>query len=60
MFKTFMGAEAGTGSGGFAAIQSPAFGHTGPGGWESSVIALLALTLAEIAVVAFLTKHLIG
>jgi hypothetical protein len=59
MFRTFIGAEAGS-SGGFAAIQSPAAGHAGPGGWESSVVALLALTLAEIAVVAFLTKHLLG
>ena len=60
-FKTYLNAGAGAGSGGMAPITSPSGGvqsETGPGGWHPSVLYMIALVAAEIAAVAWLSKHL--
>ena len=60
MFKTYMNASAGvSGPGGMAPVMSPkSGGSSGAGGWEPSVLYLLGLIIAEIAAVAYISKHL--
>lgn len=43
-----------------AAAPPPAGAAALPGGWHPTILALLALTAAEIAVVAFLSRHLLS
>lgn len=50
-------------SAGAAPISSPSGGGigapaAGPGGWHPSVLTMLGLVVAEIAAVAFLSRHL--
>lgn len=59
MFKTYMGAQAGSGSGKPAAVSGPAGRGAGPGGWEPSVLYMLALTVGEVIIVGFLSRHLL-
>ena len=60
MFKTYINASAGvSGPQGMAPVMSPkGGGGSGPGGWEPSVLYLLGLIIAEIAAVAYISKHL--
>ena len=59
-FKTYLSAGAGTqGAGNIAPVMSPSGGSgSGPGGWEPSVLYLIGLIIAEIAMIAWLSKHL--
>jgi hypothetical protein len=59
-FKTYVNASAGAGAGGMAPIASPSGGSGGPGagGWHPTVLYMLALVVAEIAAVAWISKHL--
>jgi hypothetical protein len=59
MFKTYIGAQAGSGSGRLAAVSGPAAKGAGPGGWEPSVLYMLGLTVLEVAAVALLSRHLL-
>ena len=60
MFKTYANASAGvSGPGGMGPIQSASAGKTAsPAGWSPSTMYMVALVVAEIALVAFITKHL--
>ena len=59
-FKTYLNASAGAGAGGMAPLSSPSGGGggAGPGGWHPDVLYMLALVVAEVALVAFISKHL--
>jgi len=58
MFKTYMNASAGvSGPGGMQPVTSPK-GSSAASGWEPSVLYLIGLVIAEIAAVAFISKHL--
>lgn len=59
MFKTYMGAQAASGAGRPAAVSGPAAGGAGPGGWEPSVLYMLGLTVLEVVIVGFLSRHLL-
>ena len=55
MWKTFLEPGAPV-----AAVTSPAAGGGGTiGGWQPSVLAMFGLVIAEIALAAFLSKHLL-
>jgi hypothetical protein len=55
-FKTYVNASAGS-SGGMAPITSPG-GGSAPGGWHPTVLYMIGLVVAEIALVAWISKHL--
>ena len=56
-FKTYVNASAG--AGGMAPIASPSGGGgTVAGGWHPTVLYMLGLVVAEILLVAWITKHL--
>jgi hypothetical protein len=57
MFKTYAGIQAGSAP---AAASSGAAGLPSPGGWHPTVLYMLGLTIAEIVVVGFLSRHLLG
>lgn len=58
MFKTYVNASAGVaGPAGMQPISAPSQAK-GPGGWEPSVLYMIGLIIAEIAAVAWLSKHL--
>ena len=57
-FKTYLNASAGAGAGGMAPVMSPSGGGSGSTGLHPSVLYMLALTVAEIVLVAWLSKHL--
>lgn len=58
-FKTYLNAGAGAGTGGMQPVQSPSGGRPSTAaGWHPSVLYMLALVAAEIAAVAFISKHL--
>lgn len=60
MFSTWKNGPA------MAAMQSPASSGTGaglgagPGGWHPTVLYMLALVIAEIVLVGFLSRHLLS
>jgi hypothetical protein len=56
-FKTYLNASAGAGNGGMAPVTSPSGGKTA-GGWHPTVLYMIALVAAEIAAVAWISKHL--
>jgi len=56
-FKTYVNASAGS-SGGMAPITSPGGGSGGPGGWHPTVLYMIGLVVAEVALVAWISKHL--
>ena len=61
MFKTYVNASAGAGAGGMNPIASPGGGgggKAGPGGWHPTVLYMIGLVAAEIALVAWISKHL--
>ena len=47
------------GAGASANAASPAPSQAGPGGWHPSILYLLGLTIAEIFIVAWLSRHLL-
>ena len=55
-FKTYL--NAGAGAGGMAPVTSPSGGGVSAGGWHPDVLYMIALVVAEIALVAFISKHL--
>ena len=55
-FKTYL--NAGAGGGGMAPVASPSGGGVTAGGWHPDVLYMIALVVAEIALVAFISKHL--
>ena len=58
-FKTYINAGAGAGSGGMAPIASPSGGGGNiAGGWHPTVLYMLALIVAEVVAVAWISKHL--
>ena len=58
-FKTYLNAGAGAGGGGMAPVTSPSGGGGNiAGGWHPDVLYMIALVVAEIALVAFISKHL--
>ena len=58
-FKTYLNAGAGAGGGGMAPVASPSGGGGNvAGGWHPDVLYMIALVVAEIALVAFISKHL--
>lgn len=57
-FKTYLNAGAGAGGGGMAPVTSPSGGGVTAGGWHPDVLYMIALVVAEIALVAFISKHL--
>lgn len=60
-FKTYANAGVNTqGSSGFAPVTSPSGGSSssGPGGFHPTVLYMVALIAVEIAIVAWLSKHL--
>ena len=58
-FKTYLNAGAGMGSGGMAPVTSPSGGGGNvAGGWHPDVLYMIALVVAEVALVAFISKHL--
>ena len=59
MFKTYMTASAGvSGPQGMQPLSGPKSGGSGAGGWHPTVLYMLGLVIAEIAAVAFISKHL--
>lgn len=61
MFKAYTTATAGLGATG-AQSGHPAAGGglgPGPGGWHPTVLYMLALVIAEIIAVGYLTRHLL-
>jgi len=58
-FKTYVNASAGAGAGGMNPIASPSGGgSSGPGGWHPTVLYMIGLVVAEVALVAWISKHL--
>ena len=57
-FKTYLNAGAGAGGGGMAPVTSPSGGGVTDGGWHPDVLYMIALIVAEVAAVAFISKHL--
>jgi hypothetical protein len=59
VFKTYVNASAGVGGpAGMTPVMGPSQAKAGKGGWEPSVFYLVVLAAAEIAVVAWISKHL--
>jgi hypothetical protein len=56
-FKTYVNASAGS-TGNMAPITSPGGSGGGASGWHPTVLYMIALVVAEIAAVAWISKHL--
>lgn len=53
MFRSFAA------NGGTAPVSSPSGSSTGPGGWHPTILYLLGLVIAEIVLVALLSRYLL-
>ncbi len=59
MFKTYVNASAGVaGPGGMHPVTSPSQGKTAAGGWTPGVLYMLALVVAEVFIVGFISAKL--
>ena len=52
-------ASASVGSGASANRSAATSGATGPGGWHPDILYMLALVVAEVLVVGWLSRHLL-